>query len=447
MTTEKCTETSRIPDVSCTSWACQRQFFTSSQGLDPLTRPALADENTSCGPPSPPRGRGEGIQIARRVAAAILVLMAAFAASCSRLTSDATPAPASSSSGSDPSGARLFTVPQDQMSHVQEVTVGPAPLRHVLRLTGNVAYNGFETTPVISQVSGPISRILILPGQNVRVGQPMLYVASPDFAQARTNYLKAKDAYALAQRSYARAQDLYQHRAIAQADLEQAESGQNQAQADLQSAEQALKVLGIEHPDRLSKDAVLPEVPVLAPIAGQAVERLVAPGQVIQAGATQVFTISNMGSVWVLVNVYEADMGSVHINDQVTIKTDAYPDEFHGRISYIGAALDPNSRTLQARIITQNPGEKLKKDMYVTATLQAGTIPNAMVVPDSAVLRDAQNAPYVYVEVSPNQFGERPVTIGESADGQTRILGGLKTGERVIADGSLFLQFQNSFQH
>ena len=85
--------------------------------------------------------------------------------------------------------------------------------------------------------------------------------------------------------------------------------------------------------------------------------------------------------------------------------------------------------------------------MYVTATIQAGVIPNALTVPDAAVLRDAQNEPFVYVEVSPNQFGQRAVTIGENADGNTRVLTGLKAGERVIADGSLFLQFQNSFQH
>jgi cobalt-zinc-cadmium efflux system membrane fusion protein len=320
-------------------------------------------------------------------------------------------------------------------------------LPRALRLPGTVAYNSFETTPVITQISGPVARILIVPGENVRAGQPMLYVASPDFAQLRTNYLKAKDALALAQRSYARSQDLYQHRVIAEADLEQAESAQNQAQADLQSAEQALKVVGIEHPDRLSKDTTMQEVPVLAPIDGEAVERLVSPGQVIQAGATQVFTISNLGSVWVLASVYERDMGAVHNGDPVTIQTDAYPEEFHGRVSYIGAALDPNSHTLQVRIVTQNPGEKLKKDMYVTATIQAGAIPNTLTVPDSAVLRDAQNEPFVYVEVNPDQFGQRAVTIGENADGKTQVLTGLKTGERVIADGSLFLQFQNSFQH
>jgi cobalt-zinc-cadmium efflux system membrane fusion protein len=399
-------------------------------------------------------GRAQRCRIAKggglppALVAAMMILVALLTASCARHEVEANPAgPPVSSAGSDDSRARLFSVPQEQMSHVQVVTVGTTPLRHVLRLPGTVAYNFFETTPVLAQISGPISRILIVPGENVRAGQPMLYVASPDFAQLRTNYLKAKDALDLAQKTYARSKDLYQHRVIAQADLEQAESTENQAQADLQAAEQALKVVGIDHPDQLSKDTTMPEVPVLAPIAGEAVERLVSPGQVIQAGATQVFTISNMASVWVLVSVYERDMGAVHMGDPVTIQTDAYPEEFHGQISYIGAALDPTSHTLPVRIITQNPGEKLKKDMYVTATIQAGAIANAMTVPDSAVLRDAQNEPFVYVEVSPSQFGQRQVTIGENADGKTRILTGLKTGERVIADGSLFLQFQNSFQH
>jgi cobalt-zinc-cadmium efflux system membrane fusion protein len=299
---------------------------------------------------------------------------------------------------------------------------------------------------VFTQISGPVSRILIMPGEKVHAGQPMLYVASPDFAQLRANYLKAKDALALAHKAHVRAKDLYEHHAIALADLEQAESTENQAQSDLQAAEQALTVVGIQHPDRLSVETTMQEVPVLAPIAGEAVERLVSPGQVIQAGSTQVFTISNTATVWVLVSVYERDMGAVHLGDPVTIQTDAYPQEFHGRISYVGTALDPNTHTLPVRIITENPGEKLKKDMYVTATVQAGTIPHAVTVPDSAVLRNAENEPYVYIEVSPNQFGERAISIGESADGKTQVLEGLKTGDRVIADGSLFLQFQNSFQ-
>lgn len=396
-------------------------------------------------------GRGKFRKRQRSLAATVAgaaILLAMLTASCAHHDVEANSAePASAASSSDDSRARLFSVPQEQTSHVQVVTVEPSQIRHVLRLPGTVAYNSFETTPVLAQISGPISRILIVPGQFVRAGQPMLYVASPDFAQSRTNYLKAKDALALAHKNYARSQDLFQHKVIAESDLEQAESTENQAQADLQAAEQALKVVGIDHPDRMSKDAAMPEVPVLAPISGEAVERLVSPGQVIQAGATQVFTISNMSSVWVLASVYERDMGSVHNGEPVTIKSDAYPEEFHGTISYIGAALDPTSHTLQVRIATQNPGEKLKKDMYVTATIQADVIPNTLTVPDSAVLRDAQNEPFVYAEVSSNQYGQRAITIGESSNGKTQVMTGLKPGDRVIADGSLFLQFQNSFQH
>jgi multidrug efflux pump subunit AcrA (membrane-fusion protein) len=101
---------------------------------------------------------------------------------------------------------------------------------------------------------------------------------------------------------------------------------------------------------------------------------------------------------------------------------------------------------LQARIETSNPGEKLKKDMYVTALVDAGTIQNAIAVPDSAVLHDAENQPFVYVDRGGNQFGRRSVTLGESSGGKTEVIAGLKPGERIVGDGSLFLQFANSLQ-
>jgi len=340
----------------------------------------------------------------------------------------------------------LFSVPPDQMAHVQIVTVEPSPWPRVLRLPGAVAFNGFLTTPVITQVGGPVSRIVVSPGENVRKGQPMLYVSSPDYSQLRANYLKARDAHSLAHKNYLRAQDLYAHHAIAERDLQAAESAEVQAQADLQASEQGLKVLGIRSPETLVEHAASPEVPLLAPITGETVERLCAPGQVIQAGQTQCFTISNMKSVWVLVNVYPDQMSYVHVGDPVTIKTDSYPDSFQGRISFVGAALDPNTRTLQARIDTNNPNEKLKKDMYVTATVIAGRVNDALAVPDASVLRDTENEPFVYVQVGADQFARRSVKIGDSQNGQTQVLSGLKPGEKVAGDGSLFLQFANSLQ-
>jgi len=378
-----------------------------------------------------------------------LLSLALALASCSRRGPDATASPGSSSTtDTSESKARLFTVPQDQMAHVQVVPVQAIKLTRVLRLTGAVAYNSFETTPVITQIGGPVARILVSPGQEVTPGQPMLYVSSPDYAQLRTNFVKARDAYQLALKSYARSQELYTHGARALADLEQAESTRNEAQADMQAADQALKVLGLNS-DKVLTDPVSPEIAVFAPIAGVVVERLASPGQVLQAGATQVFTVSNMNTVWVLANVYEHDLGFVHIDDAVEIQTDAYAAKFHGKISFISPALDATSRTLQVRIVTNNPGEKLKKDMYVTAIVQAGAIENALTVPDAAVLRTAENEPFVYVvedPAKPNQFGQRLVSVGESEGGKTQILSGLRQGENVAADGSLFLQFANSLQ-
>jgi cobalt-zinc-cadmium efflux system membrane fusion protein len=351
-----------------------------------------------------------------------------------------------STSESAASRAELFTLPADQMSHIQIYTVAQAPLERVLRFSGAVAYNAYTTTPVITQVGGPVSRIVVTPGEHVTAGQPLLYVASPDYSLTRSAYIKARDAFQLADKFYKRAQDLYAHQAIAQADLEQAESNRTQAEADLQSSEQAIRVLGIPNPESVLTAAPSAELPLLAPLAGEIVERLCSPGELLQAGGTQCFTLSDMNTVWVLVNVYQNDIAYVHVGEDVTIDNETYPGVIRGKIQYVAPALDPTTRTLPARIEASNPGERLKKDMYVTAEVRAGTIANALAAPDAAILRDTENMPYVYLQTGSNQFARRMVTIGDSKNGKTQILSGLQAGDKIVGDGSLFLQFQNSLQ-
>ncbi len=191
---------------------------------------------------------------------------------------------------------------------------------------------------------------------------------------------------------------------------------------------------------------VTSEVALLSPMAGEIVERLCSPGQLLQPGGTQCFTLSNMSSVWVLVNIYQNDVAYVHVGDQVSIENETYPGQVRGKIQYVAPALDPTTRTLQARIESANPGERLKKDMYVTADVRAGVISNALMVPDAAVLRDSDNMPYVYLQTASNQFARRMVTLGESQGGKTQITAGLQAGDKIVGDGSLFLQFQNSLQ-
>jgi len=345
--------------------------------------------------------------------------------------------------------AELFTVPNEQMAHVQIVSAQKGPLPRILRISGAVAYNAFETTPVFAAIGGPVHEILVTPGQFVHAGQPLLTVTSPDYSAARSSYIKALDAYALAEKLYVRAQDLYAHGAISESDLQQAESNRSQAHADVESSSDALRALGLKDPDAVVKNptAKTAEIPVPAPVSGDIVERLVGPGQLLQGGATQCFTISNTSSVWVLVNVFQSDLPYVRLGDNVEINTETYPEKFHGRISYVAPALDPTTRTVQARIVTENPSKRLKKDMYVTALVNAGAIPDAITIPDAAVLRDTENQPFVYVQVADNKFARRLVTLGESNNGRTQITSGIKEGEHLIGDGSLFVQFKNSIQH
>jgi cobalt-zinc-cadmium efflux system membrane fusion protein len=134
-----------------------------------------------------------------------------------------------------------------------------------------------------------------------------------------------------------RAQDLFAHGAIAEADLQQAESNRTQARADLESSADALRAFGLHDPEAVAKNPVqsTAEIPVTAPVAGEIVERLVGLGQLLQAGGTQCFTISDTGSVWVLVNIYQSDLSFVRVGEDVEVATDSYPETFHGKISYM----------------------------------------------------------------------------------------------------------------
>ncbi|SPF32238.1 Secretion protein HlyD [Candidatus Sulfotelmatobacter kueseliae] len=383
----------------------------------------------------------------RWVAPAALSAIMMVLAGCGGAGEQASKMTSFSTTENPKSKAELFSLPADQMSHIQVVTVEQGPLPRTLRMTGAVEYNDFKTTPVITQVGGPVSRVAVVQGEHVRAGQALLYIASPDYSLLRAAYIKARDAFQLADKFYLRAQDLYAHRAIAQADLEQAQSNRTQAQADFESSADAIRVLGIADPETIVTKPPSPEIPLYSPVAGEVVDRQCSAGQLLAAGATQCFTLSDMSSVWILINIYQNDVAYVHVGDPVTIDNESYPEVVHGKIEYISPALDPNTRTLQARIEAPNPGERLKKEMYVTAEVQAGVIPRALFVPHSAVLRDEQNMPYVYLQTGQRQFAKRDVTLGESQAGKTQILTGLQVNDRVVGDGSLFLQFQNSLQH
>jgi cobalt-zinc-cadmium efflux system membrane fusion protein len=361
-------------------------------------------------------------------------------------------APSAKAAAAAPAGsaATYFTVPQEQLSHIEIASAHRATFTTEVKTTGTVDWDNDHTSQAITQVSGPITRILYDTGVRVTAGQPLLYVASPDITGAFSTYRKARNRLALAKQNLERNKDLLEHKAIAQRDFEQVQADYNDAETDLETSLEALKILGVTTKDVADADqqgaTVRPELPMRSPIAGTIVQKLVNPGQVIQAGATTAFVISNVSTVWVQAHVYEKDLRSVNVGDTVDVRSASFPEVFSGRVGYIGNMLDAATRTTPVRVVTGNPKGFLKKDQFVDVVIRDKGTRDALVVPTSAVLYDDENLPFVYVQVEPGKFAQRQVTLGPQQNGATEVTQGVKDGDRVVAQGSLFLQFANTYK-
>jgi cobalt-zinc-cadmium efflux system membrane fusion protein len=344
----------------------------------------------------------------------------------------------------------MFTLTADQLSHLKTAVVGKTTWSVAVHTTGTVDWDADHTTQAITQVNGPISRILVDTGTPVKQGDPLLYVSSPDIAAAVSTYRKARNREAFNKRIVDRTKELLDNGAVALKDYESSQADFNDAMTDVQNSLQALRIFGITAQAIASAEqqgaAIDTEIAVRSPISGVIVQKLVSPGQVLQAGQTACFMVSDVSTVWVQGHIFDRDLPSVRSGDAVQESNPSLGRAFQGTVSYIGSIVDPNTRTTPVRIVTHNPGGILKKDMFVDAVIHTGSQGNTVVVPVSAVLRDDKNEPIVYVEMEPGKFEQRQVTIAGQQNGLIAITSGLAGGETVVSDGGLFLQFAGSIQ-
>jgi cobalt-zinc-cadmium efflux system membrane fusion protein len=348
----------------------------------------------------------------------------------------------------EPEQAGLFTVNNEQLGRLRIVTPRRATWSVSVHTTGTVDWDADHTTQVITQVSGPITRILVDTGAMVRGGDSLLYVSSPDISAAIATYKKARNQQDLARRSLDRNKELLDRGAIAEKDLEAVQATYNDAVTDVQNSLQALKIFAISKQDLDQAEQqgapINPELPVRSPISGMVVQKLISPGQLVQAGQTTCFLVSDVSTVWVQGHIFDHDLPSVRVGDLVDESNASIPQVLHGVVSYIGAMVDAPTRTTPVRIVTPNPRGLLKKDTFVEAVIHTRTKKNILAVPISAVLRTTENEPFVYVEVQPGKFAQRLLTTGEQQDDSIEVLSGLKDDEKIVAEGSLFLQFAES---
>jgi cobalt-zinc-cadmium efflux system membrane fusion protein len=305
-----------------------------------------------------------------------------------------------------------------------------------LDVTGSVFPDVSREIPVISMANGRVVDIRARLDDNVKKGQLLFSVQSPDISGAFDTYVKAAADEQLANKAYVRAQDLYQHGAISQAMLEQAEDTEKDAKADLAAADEQLKIFGVdkEHPS--------PIVKVYAPTSGVIVAQNIteaAAAGVALSGTATAFTIADLSSVWIICDVYENDLPKVTLGQQAKIKLAAYPDRIlTGRVSDIGPVLDPTIRTAKVRIEVTNPGI-LRLGMFVTTTLLSRTTVTHASVPASAILH-LHDREWVFVPAGQGQFKRVEVTSGSMLPGgDQEILSGITAGQQVVKD-ALHLQ-------
>ena len=300
----------------------------------------------------------------------------------------------------------------------------------------------------MAPISGPVSRLLVSLGDRVKKGDPLAAVASPDFAAAISAYQKAL-ATAKTNRHLADLdKDLLQHNGVPQREAAQAETDAANAEADRDAALQALASLNVPaeaiQEIQQGRPVSRPEAMIRSPIAGTVVERLITPGELLEAGTTPCFTVANLSRVWVMAQVFGSDLASVNLGDSATVETGIDSKTFSGRVDNIAALVDPDTRSVAVRIVADNPGDFLKKQMYVRVLIQAREESTGLLVPVSSILRDDENLPFVYLVQPDGSFSRQHVTLGGRTGDQYDIADGLKAGDQMVVDGGIFVQFMQN---
>jgi cobalt-zinc-cadmium efflux system membrane fusion protein len=347
---------------------------------------------------------------------------------CNKVQADSkvgAPPPAKVTPAAD---ASLFTV--DHPEQFPLATAAAHSANSELVVTGVVAPDVSRAVPVVSLVSGKISGIYARLGDTVQKGQRLLTIRSDDIAGGFSDYRKAVRTETLTRVQLERAQDLYQHGAIALNDFQVAQQTEDNAKVDVETTSEKLELRGsdLNHPTGL--------VDIAAPASGVITDQQVTNAGGVQSLGTAPFTISDLSNVWVVCDVYENDLATVHLGDVAEISLNAYPDRvFKGKVSNIGAIMDPAIRTAKVRIEIQNPGF-MRLGMFVRATFRGQTRQMHTVVPASAVMH-MHDRDWVFVPAPDHKFRRVEVVGGDLLTDNVsmqEIKSGLEPGQQVVTN-------------
>ncbi len=319
--------------------------------------------------------------------------------------------------------------------------IAEAEIVDQLVVTATIRPNQDRITHVSPRVSGRIVKVQAKLGDPVKAGQTLAVLDSLEVGEAHSAYLQARTQHTVAKADFERAEKLHGDQIIAQKDHLRAHAEYEKAKASVAAAGDKLRMLGVNATPADDGRAVS-TFPLSTPFAGTVIEKHAILGELAQPDKS-IFTVADLSRLWIEANLFEKDLGRVRTGADAVVTVDAYPGEaFQGKLTYIAAVVDKESRTVQARVEVANPGGRLKPEMFATAAIRTsstnGGAAKALLLPQEAVVL-MQGQPTVFV-AEDGGFEPRPVELGDKLRGKVVIKSGIKSGEKVVTAGTYALK-------
>jgi membrane fusion protein, heavy metal efflux system len=383
------------------------------------------------------------------IAAAIGTVLGGCSASASREPQDVARAGTPSSGEIKPAGAAGALAPAVELNPTQLKTiklgeVGLHTFTPQRVAVGSIDFNENLAVQIFPPYQGKIIEAYAQIGDAVAKGQPMYTIDSPDLIQAESTLIAAAGVYDLTTKVLTRARQLFETQGIAEKDMQQAVSDQQTAEGALKAARDGVRVFGktdAEIDSIVDKRKIDPALVVRSPIGGRVTARFAQPGLLVQPGnAPAPYSVADISTMWMLANVAETDAPLFHLGQQVKVKMMAFTDrDFAGKISMLGATVDPGTHTMLVRSDVRDPKHELRPGMFATFVIDTGAPAAAIAVPGDSVVREGDGTMTVWVTTDQRHFTRRTVQLGILQDGFDQIVDGLQPGEQVVVEGAIFL--------
>ena len=309
---------------------------------------------------------------------------------------------------------------------------------------GNIDFNQDNSLQVFAPYPGRITRLLAKAGDDVKKGQELFYIDSPDLTTAEGTLIQTAAQLELTTKSLKRAQELYASKGMAQKDLEQATSDHKTAEGNHHAARNAVRIFGktdAEMNQIVASHRIDSQMPVPAPMDGRVTARNAAIGLYVQPGnAPAPYTVSDISTMWMLASVPETDIPLLRLGEQVDVNVMAFPGRvFEGKIVNIGASVDPSTHRIQVRSEIADPKHELRAQMFATFVIRTGEERESPAIPESGAVREGDGTMTTWVTGDGHRFSKRTIKIGLQQDGFDQVLDGLQPGDQVATDGAVFL--------